>query len=420
MQNSNGKTITLNRMLIKIKSLLSLILPSGKSCCKLTVLIAFCSYQTLSAQERVSLRTLLDSSLNNSPVIKMSGAGLNQQKQLLKSAFNLPSPELLLQNPTGNFYTLGVQQIFDFPTVYGAQRKVQKGNIKLAETDLKNTVLDLRYRINVLYTDLQYRYQMMKMWQIQDSIYRIIAQNAIRSFQAGSIDYVQTSYAKVQSAQIKTNYNLAQSEYKSTLFRLQALSGIKTDFIPDSLLITETINLPDTGLINNLTFVYDRQQVSVDEQRVSLEKQKLLPGFTLAYLNQGEKSTIFENRFYAGLRIPIWFWQYNGNINAAKAKLLESRYKTESDMMELRSEMQGAFNSYLTYSDLLFNYRSVIITSADELSSAAERFFNSGSTTYTEYLRNLNDMNEVRMLYQEVIKNYNLSLIYIQYLNGTL
>lgn len=420
MQTGIGKFKTFKWMITKIKLFLKMIFIPSKSCCKLTVLIAFFSIQNVSAQERISLSTLLDSSLKNSPVIKGSYAGLNQQKQLLKSAVNLPSPELLLQNPTGNFYTVGVQQIFDFPTVYGSQRKVQKGNIKLAETNLKNTEIDVKYRINVLYTELQYRHQLMKLWQIQDSLYQIIAQNAIRSFQAGSIDYVQTSYAKVQAGQVKANFSLAESAYKSTLYMLQSLSGISRDFIPDTLAISETRIVPDTGLINNLTYRTDILQVAVDEQRVSLEKQKVLPGFTIAYLNQGEKSTIFENRFYAGLRIPIWFWQYKGNIAAAKARVEESKYKTAADMQELRGEMQGAYNNYLTYGDLLFSYRSGIIADADALSNAAARFYNSGSTAYSDYLRNLNDMNEVRMLYLEAIKNYNQSLIYIQYLNGTL
>ena len=70
------------------------------------------------SQKILQLQTVIDSSLVNNPSVKAANATVQQQQHLVKSAINLPSPEILLQNPTGNFYTIGAQQSFDFPTVY--------------------------------------------------------------------------------------------------------------------------------------------------------------------------------------------------------------------------------------------------------------------------------------------------------------
>ena len=114
------------------------------------------------SQNVVSLRTIIDSSLVNNPSIKAANASVKQQQHLVKSAMNLPSPEILLQNPTGTFYTVGAQQSFDFPTVYGSQRKIQKENVKLAEIsknrypklavvgDLRKVLLQILKKMRVL------------------------------------------------------------------------------------------------------------------------------------------------------------------------------------------------------------------------------------------------------------------------------
>lgn len=393
-----------------------------KSCCKVLALIVLVSMSELRAQDYIPLKTVLDSALKFSPAIKSSNAGVSQQKHLLKSSFNLPSPEILLQNPTGNFYTLGVQQVFDFPTIYSAQRKIQKENIKLAEKSLDITYSDIKYQVQVMYVELQYQYQLMMILRTQDSLYSLISNNADSAFKAGTIDFIQSSFAKVQAGQARTSYQLSKANFYSTLQAIKSISGIKTDFIPDSL-ASSKVNLSvylDTNLNNNFSRQYDLQQLQVDQSMVQLEKQRLLPGFTLAYLNQGEKSTLMNNRFYAGVRIPLWFWQFKGEIEAAKSQAEASKYTAENNLMLLKGEMNGTYSKYLVYSNALAYYDSIIIPDVDALIKSSFRFHTSGNASFSEYLRNMNDAIEVRKNYLETLRNYNQTIIYIQYLNGSI
>ena len=371
-------------------------------------------------QRTISMKTIIDSSLATNPSVMESNAYTQQQQYLLRSSINLPPPELLVQNPTGKFYTVGVQQVFEFPTVYSTQRKIQKENIKLSQAAQKLTRSDIKYQLSILYNELQYQYQLLNLWQQQDSFYNTISTNAGREFKAGSIDFIQQSFAKTQSGQIKANLLMASANYYSTLQNLKSISGIQTDFVPDPQSTTENMNPVDTGINDNINLLFARQQLSINEKKLQLEKHKTLPGFTIAYLNQGEKNTVFENRFYAGLRIPLWFWQYKGNISAARSVVEASQYNSEAQVLKINMEIQSTYLKHLAYKETLLLYKSDILPQAMELTNASKRFYTSGNTSYIDYLRNLNEANNIQKNYWETLKNYNQSIIYMQYLSGKL
>ena len=49
-----------------------------------------------------------------------------------KKATHIPDPELILESTTGDFMTIGVQQSFDFPTVYARQKQLAEQQTELS------------------------------------------------------------------------------------------------------------------------------------------------------------------------------------------------------------------------------------------------------------------------------------------------
>lgn len=371
------------------------------------------------SQKMLPIQTVIDSSLVNNPSIKAANATIQQQQHLVKSAINLPSPEILLQNPTGNFYTLGAQQSFDFPTVYGSQRRIQKENVKLAEIAKNRNVADLKYQISILYSELRFEQKSVQLLQQQDSIYSIIATNADRSFKAGTIDYIQSSFAKLQAGQVKTNLYVAQANYTSILQSIKTISGIKSDFLTDDK-DNETLLKTEASIDQNNNLLFAKQEIIISEKRLQLERQKLLPGFNVGFINAGEKDTPFKNQLFAGLRIPLWFWQYKGNINAAKSYVEVTKFNSQNEILRTTTELQSAQSKNLAYKKAIDFYKSDASKLATSLIDASNRFYKSGNYSVTEYLRNLNDAADIQKNYLEIQKNYNQSIIYIQYLTGNL
>lgn len=371
------------------------------------------------SQKILQLQTVIDSSLVNNPSVKAANATVQQQQHLVKSAINLPSPEILLQNPTGNFYTIGAQQSFDFPTVYSSQKKVQKENVKLAEIAKTRSSADLKYQISILYSELRFEQQSLQLLQQQDSIYSVIATNADRSFKAGTIDYIQSSFAKLQAGQVKTNLFVAQANYNSILQSIKTISGIKSDFLADTNEV-ETLLKTDASIDQNTNLLFAKQEIIISEKRLKLERQKLLPGFNIGFINAGEKDTPFKNQLFAGLRIPLWFWQYKGNINAAKSQIEVSKFNSQNEILKTTVELQSAQSKNAAYKKALDFYKSDASKLASSLIDASNRFYKSGNYSVTEYLRNLNDAANIQKNYLELQKNYNQTIIYIQYLTGNL
>lgn len=371
------------------------------------------------SQKMLPLQTVIDSSLVNNPSIKAASALVQQQQHLVKSAINLPSPEILLQNPTGNFYTVGAQQSFDFPTVYTSQKRIQKENVKLAEIAKNRSLADLKYQISILYSELRFEQQSLQLLEQQDSIYSIIATNADRSFKAGTIDYIQSSFAKLQAGQVKTNLYVAQANYASILQSIKTISGVKADFLTDNE-ETETLLKTDLNTNQNINLLFAKQEIIISEKRLQLERQKLLPGFNIGFINAGEKDTPFKNQLFAGLRIPLWFWQYKGNINAAKSYVEVSKFNSENEILKTTTELQSAQSKNVAYKKALDFYKTDASKLATSLIDASNRFYKSGNYSITEYLRNLNDAADIQKSYLEIQKNYNQSIIYIQYLTGNL
>ena len=385
--------------------------------------LSFVIFLLLSAnvysQKIFQLQTVIDSSLVNNPSVKAANAAVQQQQHLVKSAINLPSPEILLQNPTGNFYTIGAQQSFDFPTVYSSQKKVQKENVKLAEIAKTRSSADLKYQISILYSELLFEQQSLQLLQQQDSIYSVIAINADRSFKAGTIDYIQSSFAKLQAGQVKTNLFVAQANYNSILQSIKTISGIKADFLADTNEV-ETLLKTDATIDQNTNLLFAKQEIIISEKRLKLERQKLLPGFNIGFINAGEKDTPFKNQLFAGLRIPLWFWQYKGNINAAKSQIEVSKFNSQNEILKTTVELQSAQSKNAAYKKALDFYKSDASKLASSLIDASNRFYKSGNYSVTEYLRNLNDAANIQKNYLELQKNYNQTIIYIQYLTGNL
>jgi cobalt-zinc-cadmium efflux system outer membrane protein len=369
------------------------------------------------------LSAIVDSGLSHSPALQAAALEIGRQQDLVASAVNLPNPQVLLQNTNGLFFSLGVQQNLDFPTVYTAQRKLQKENVALAERSQAVEIQDQKYLLHVFYSELQYRFRLWEWYQSQDSLFSLLADQAQRQFVAGEVDFMQSSYAKAEAAQRNAALIQAKGEYLGILHKIQRLTGITNDFIPmlDASQGNRKLTEPSRLSVgNNPSLGHLRQGVAVSSQAWRLERNRALPSLTVGYMNNGVRETTFGNRIYGGIGIPLWFWQYKGRIAASKKEMSASEYQLEAKQLQLNADLEQALAQNQSLAEGLNAYEVSVLPNAVELRSAANRMFLAGMRTYAEYLRTLNDVANMELAYWETWKNYQLNSIYIQYLCGTL
>jgi outer membrane protein, heavy metal efflux system len=387
-------------------------------------LTGFISFSA-SAQQVLTEDEAVSKALANNKNIQAASLQVKQQQQLLKSAINLPNPEFFWESPTGNFYTGSITQSFEFPTVYSNQYRLQKQQIGVAQKEKQLTEAELKYRVKVLYLEIQYADSLASQLYKQDTLYEKIKLSAIRQFRAGQIDYLQQTFAETQYGEIHNQYQQSLVRASSLKAQLQWFTGIKDTISVEPLAISlSQVQLslaPDsTALFANPALQILQQQENVAKQNIALQKSKALPGLAFGYFNQGERDTKWLNRFRVGVTIPLWFGQYKSNINAAKTEQQVIQSKQQGLQQDLSAQTINTSSEMRTNWQSVQYYQQTGLRKAQEVITTSQRFFVSGEIDYISLLRNSNDAYTVYQKYLEAVRNYNLSVINHKYLMGQL
>jgi outer membrane protein TolC len=248
---------------------------------------------------------------------------------------------------------------------------------------------------------------------------------AQRQFDAGQIDYLQKIFTETEYGDLHNQFLQTSSTLESLQTQLQFLTGVNESVavsslqlftLPEGLLVAE-----DSSVLNqNRTTALLLQDVEVNRKNLELQKNKALPGLAFGYFNQGERNTPTSLRFRFGVTVPLWFWQYKSNIQAAKTGVTIAQEKTAGfkqqlnyELMQTKNEMTSNYQSY-NY------YKNTGLPKAEEIINTAKRFFESGETDYINYLRNISTAYETKLKFVETLNNLNHSIITINYLTGKL
>jgi outer membrane protein, heavy metal efflux system len=387
------------------------------------LLIVFLSISSAGmSQQLITQQAALDSAMKYSPLLKSAELQIKQSNYLRKTAFNLPNPDVIAESPTGDFYAVGILQSMEFPTVYIKQGQLLKQQSLLSEKGKALTVNEIRRLIRSVYLNAQYSQQLRDQLKYQDSLYNQIQLSAKRQFDAGVIDYLAKTFAASQYGEINNQYVQAENGLTASLQQLKLYSGINSNPSVSKLIKSGSLQIQaDTSSVVQSPMVqYAKQNQLVNQKQVSVERNRALPGLVFGYLNQGPKETETYYRFRVGFTVPLWFWQYSGNIKAAKTGLQIAEQQTQVQQQLLTAELQNAVSEYTSAQQSLAYYETNGLQQADDIINAGRRFFESGQTDYITYIRNINDAYAIKRTYIETLRTYNQSIININYITGDL
>lgn len=390
---------------------------------KYFALIFFTGYvEWISAQNVISEQAALDSAMKHSPLLKSAELQVKQSNYLRKTAFNLSNPDIIAESPTGEFYAVGILQSIEFPTVYFKQGQLLNQQSLLSEKGKALTIYEVKRLIRSVYLNAQYTQQLYEQLKYQDSLYNQIQISARRQFDAGVIDYLAKTFAESQYGEIHNQLVQAQNAFKANLQQLKLYTGISSVASVSALVKFTLPNLSaDTSAVTQSPLVqYARQNQVVNQKQLSLERNRALPGLVVGFLNQGPRETETYYRFRVGFTVPLWFWQYSGNIKAAKTRVQIAEQQTRAQQQQLTADLQTSMSEYTSAQQAVSYYEASGLKQAEDIISAAKRFFESGKIDYIAYIRNINDAYAVKRTYLESLRTYNQSIININYITGNL
>ncbi|MBX9851304.1 MAG: TolC family protein [Cytophagaceae bacterium] len=372
---------------------------------------------------QITEQEAIDEGLKNHPQMQLSAQQIEQQRALKKGSYNFNNPDIWLEGPTSVQFAVGVQQIFDFPTVYANQARLGKENVTLAEKGSLVNVSQLKRDIRVAFQNLQYSYDRVVQLRYQDSIYQKFSEAASRRFNAGEAPLIEKINSEARYKEVHNNLLRAELELMNAQNQLRNLTGIVSKaLIPAS--AYEKLNAPvmiDTAsydTLQNPLLNYYRQSRIVAGRNLKLERSRLAPGLMVGYLNQGFSNSPVLYRFRLGITVPVWFWTYNSRIRAANigTQIAQSQYLVAEKTYT--STYQQAVNDYRQNQKTIMYYEETALKQSDLIVSTSERSYASGIIDFMTYMLSLNQAFEIKLGYYDAIRNYNNAVIQLNYLKG--
>ena len=345
-----------------------------------------------------------------------------QQKVVTQADFN----PILLNNPDEMYHfntKFSIQQpILNFD-VFSA-RKALKEKIKATEYQKQFAEEMLAVEIKNAYTNLQFLYEAKKAVQKGISAYQEVLRNTQNMEKQGyakpsDVLMVQVGLTEVQNREIEIDNNISNlSDYLSWLMGKDSVEiYIPTEALTQNVLFSENSNFSE----NRADILAMKSGLEAQNKMVSMNKKGLLPrlnAFGEYNLNDKDIVGFGANGFMVGLSLS---WDiFNGNETFNKIK--QSKISVEKAQTEMQLYIEkNQLELQKAKRDLVSNQAKIqLAKTAKEQAGESLRIF---ENRYTQGLEKTSDLLvsqatdlEKQVNYLEAVKNYNLSVIQIEFL----
>jgi cobalt-zinc-cadmium efflux system outer membrane protein len=373
---------------------------------------------TSAAQPVLTLEEAVAAARQNHPAVRAAALATEQARQSERGAVLLPQPEVSVENPEGERFTVGVDQTFEWPGVYRAERALARQQTALTGLQQAVTANELAYQVRQIYLEWQYAQARLAWYAVQDTVYRAVRNAADRQFQAGEIDFVQKTYAETQYASQQLALLEARADDRTAWQRLQLLTGLEGPRLPAEALAEAGGSLPPVVTPANPSLAVAQAAIERENLNVRAAEQRNRPGFSVGYFNQAGPDNPWYNRFRAGITLPVWQRAYRRRLEAARTGVAVAEQQLSAQRLDLEVQQREAAGDLEKWQASLAFFRQTAQPRAAELRDSARRFFDAGQISFTDYLRIVADANQLELAYLEALFEFNQAVNRIHYLNG--
>jgi heavy metal efflux system protein len=376
------------------------------------------------AQEKNSeLDSIFNKAIKNNKGLKSQYLQIDKANAYIKTAYNFEKTNIYYSYDQNNLAVnnlplkvMGIQQSFDLPMVYKAQKRVneslfnqEKNKLELDKNKLKNTISKSYYQI-------VYLQNKEKLFQYLDSLYHNFSKASDRRFELGETNYLEKITALAKYKQVETQLQQLNYEKKAQLSFLQ--SSIQSG---DSILIkTHEIKPLIIDLENNKTLIFNYLE-SISNQlkeEENLIKKQRLPSLNLEYF-QGTNNGISQSLY--GFQIGIGLQLLN---TASKAKIKTQQLKIESWEIQKQNESIKIDQYLKQKKDELQKHQSAIDyynkfgkKLSEEILKVAQSSYKHGEIDFFQYIQSLENAIAIKIIYLDAVNLYNQTILELQYIN---
>jgi outer membrane protein, heavy metal efflux system len=370
-------------------------------------------------QRLLSEKETTQLALSNARNINVASLTLKQQQQLLRGAGGIASPQVTLEKSPYEPLIAGIQQQFEWPSVYGARKQLQESQVRLAETSVGFNALQIKRQVRIAYLQLQYLNERLAQLKYQDSIYKDIKAAAARNFEAGQINKLDELFAASQADRINNEMVRAIADQQQQQRILQLFTGLGESIVADKITALPFTFTTDSVSANPQVRVLE-QRVEVSRMQLKLERAELLPSINAGLLFPLNKEYESFLGYQVGISIPLWARQNRSRIAAASTGIELAAANQQNALQQLQNQyLVNQVNVQKEQVSLSY-FNTVALKQSAEIIETSRRLFAAGQISYIESLRNITSAFETQINYLETLRNYNQSVIELNYITGNL
>ena len=396
-----------------------------------TIAILFCiiglNATVLQAQQltvKKPLVKVVEQAMLVSPTLKTTEAHGAYYQALSKSSFD--PAKLAFRGELGNVNSslndskYAVEQVFDLPKVYQAQKNL---NLSISQNYSYQIVLDqkmIQHAVEQLYIQLQFQVAKGILLSQLDSIYGKQLAAVDARFKAGQDNGLEQlnmqNWVSLHKQLMIKNQNEQLGLQKQFVILLQDPSLL----IPTESLIFEPKLLDtviDAGHPMNL-FWKQKLQSAIAETNVA--KSKILPQVAVGYTNQSFRmNPNDQNRYNSvnlGLNVPLFRSGLKQKVKASQANETVMMHEKEKALLDLNMQIQKAWSNYQETMDLYQHIQKGLIPNANKMANMANLSFKEGQISYIEWSNAMSQVQQIQMQAIESLALFNLNQSTLYYL----
>ncbi|MGB3776239.1 MAG: TolC family protein, partial [Leeuwenhoekiella sp.] len=365
---------------------------------------------------------LRDLALENNLGLQAASLRVKEADAFIGSAFNFDKTEVYTSYDQNNLAEVeplrvyGVQQYFNFPTVYLAKKKIQQTSYNQQIQQFEIRKRELERDVAHVYYQIQYQKSKVEVYRQLDSLYQRFAYAAKRRFELGESNYLEKITAEAKQKQLETQLKQAMSDIEASREQLKPLlqTDLLLEFTSDSL---EKLQLKTWTLEENPGLSFYEYRTKNFAALASLERQSLFPDLSLNYFrgNNNAIDTPLQG-YLIGVRVPLLFFGSSSRIKAANFAQEAAQQEAQDYKLRLNSHYLNLQKQLEKYQEALNYYENQGRQLSQEIINTATLSYQSGEIDFFEYIQSLESSYDIILSYYDNLNAYNQTIIRLNYL----
>lgn len=400
--------------------------PKFKKTHHATIIIMFLMSSAFSFAQNSNpeLNQLISKGINNNKALKASQLQVEKSKANINSAYTFDKTNIYYNYDQNNLAyndkavsVIGAQQSFLFPTVYGAQKKLNTAEYEKQQASFELEKNKLSLEISKLYYQIVYLQHQEILYEMLDSLYQNFTKASNRRFELGETNYLEKITAQSKARQIALKLSQIRNEKNAQYDLLQY--SIQSD---EKVLIKSNQIKPiefSTEDLSKSIYTHYLESVSKNyKSQITLQKQNWLPDLNLEYFrgsNKGLSQSL--NGFQVGIALPIL---YSGNVSKTKvAKLELESWETQmqNENQKITAFVESKKSELLKYQEAINYYNQQGKKLGEEILKVANMSYKQGEIDFFQYIQSLENATIIEVEYLDNVLLFNKTQLDYQYLN---